>query len=211
MNNIKIKVCGMRDQENILEVARLRPDYMGFIFYDKTPRYVGADFMIPKDFPASTKRVGVFVNESVEEILKKVAAFNLDFVQLHGNETVAACAELKECGVGVIKVFSVDDEMDFSITEAYEQVVDFFLFDTRGKLYGGNAMTFDWNVLTRYNQKIPFFLSGGITPDNVEDVKPVAALNLRAIDVNSGVELQPALKDVQKIKTIQSILHSKLR
>lgn len=211
MHNIKIKVCGMRDQENILEVARLRPDYMGFIFYDKTPRYVGDDFMIPKDFPASTKRVGVFVNESVEEILKKVGDFHLDFVQLHGHETVATCAELKARGVGVIKVFSVDDEMDFTVTEAYEQVVDFFLFDTKGKLYGGNARTFDWNVLTRYGQKIPFFLSGGITPDNVEDIQSVASLNLQAIDVNSGVELQPALKDVQKIRTIQSILHSKLR
>jgi len=203
---IEMKVCGMRDPDNILEVSQLKPDYMGFIFYDKTPRYVGNDFSIPDDFPSSTKRVGVFVNEERDVILKKVAKYKLDFVQLHGHESVAQCRELKAAGVGVIKVFSVDDKMDFTVTEPYQLVVDYFLFDTKGKLYGGNAQLFDWNVLLRYDQKIPFFLSGGITPENVEGIKDFPSLNIRAIDVNSGVELRPAYKDVEKIRTIKSIL-----
>lgn len=211
MKDIRLKICGMRDPSNIIEVSQLRPDYMGFIFYDKTPRYVGDDFFIPEEFPAATKRVGVFVNESSEGIVRKVEAFKLDMVQLHGHEPVSQCGELKDQGVDVIKVFSVDDDMDFKVTEAYGSVVDYFLFDTKGKFFGGNAQAFDWNVLTRYDQKVPFFLSGGITPENVERIGALNAFNIRAIDVNSGVELRPGLKDVEKIKAIKSILNSKLR
>jgi phosphoribosylanthranilate isomerase len=211
MMDMKIKVCGMRDPSNIMEVSQLQPDYMGFIFYEKTPRYVGNDFFIPPAFPAATKRVGVFVNQSNEVILEKVTAFKLDMVQLHGQERVAQCGELKDEGVGIIKVFSVDDHMDFKVTGAYGSVVDYFLFDTKGKFYGGNARSFDWNVLARYDQKIPFFLSGGITPENIEGIGGFNSYNIQAIDVNSGVELSPALKDVEKVKAIKSILNSKLR
>ena len=207
--DIEVKVCGMRDAGNILEVSQLKPDYMGFIFYPKSPRFVGDDFSVPEDFPRSTKRVGVFVNESTEVILKQRADYRLDFVQLHGHESVAQCGDLKNKGVGVIKVFSVDDDMDFRVTEGYEPVVDYFLFDTKGKLYGGNARTFNWNVLARYDQKIPFFLSGGITPENVGGIKQLKGLNLLAVDVNSGVEMRPAFKDVKKIKAIQDILNTK--
>jgi len=203
---VEIKVCGMRDPENIQDVLTLRPDYMGFIFYDKTPRYVGKDFSVPDNFPSSTRRVGVFVNEETTVILKTVAKFKLDFVQLHGHESVAQCHELKATGVGVIKVFSVDDNMDFSATNPYQPVIDYFLFDTKGKLYGGNARVFDWNVLLRYDQKVPFFLSGGITPENVGNIKAFASLNIRAIDVNSGVEVRPAHKDVEKVRAIKTIL-----
>ena len=211
MNNIKLKVCGMRDPSNIMEVSQLQPDYMGFIFYEKTPRYVGVDFFIPEHFPPATKRVGVFVNESSEVILEKVSAFKLDLVQLHGHEPAAQCSELKDQGVGVIKVFSVGDNMDFRVTEAYGPAVDYFLFDTKGRFYGGNAEVFDWNVLARYDQKIPFFLSGGITPENVKGIGGFRSLNIQGIDVNSGVELSPALKDVEKIRAIKSILNAKLR
>ncbi len=161
---IKMKVCGMRENSNILEVSLLCPDYMGFIFYPGTPRYVGENFKIPDGFPSFTKKVGVFVNEDTERIRARVERYQLDLVQLHGNESVGQCQELKTRGIGVIKVFSVDDDMDFKVIKDYRDAVDFFLFDTKGKYYGGNAVSFNWDVLTRYDQSVPFFISGGITP-----------------------------------------------
>lgn len=199
----------MRDEDNIQAVSQLRPGYMGFIFYAGSPRYVGNDFSIPVNFPAETKRVGVFVNETNETILRKAQAYALDFVQLHGDESVLQCKELKSHQVRIIKAFSVDDNMDFDLTKPYAGVVDFFLFDTKGKLYGGNAKTFNWSVLTKYDQKVPFFLSGGITPDNIDSIQNLDGLNLQAIDVNSGVEIQPAVKDINKIMVIKAILNSK--
>jgi phosphoribosylanthranilate isomerase len=207
-HNIEMKVCGMRDRQNILDVSRLRPHYMGFIFYSASPRYVGEDFLMP-DMPASTKKVGVFVNAPTTDILEKADRYGLDYIQLHGSESVEQCRELKQHGLGIIKVFSIDDNMDFQITAAYQDAVDYFLFDTKGKFYGGNARTFNWDLLRRYDQKVPFFLSGGITPDHIEGIRNLTGLNLRAIDVNSGVELEPAFKDLNKIKSIQTILKSK--
>lgn len=206
---IRMKVCGMRERGNIMAVSKLRPEYMGFIFYPGTPRYVGSDFKIPDEFPSFTKRVGVFVNETTRRILDKVEEHRLDFVQLHGGEPVRQCHELRTQGVGVIKVFSVDAGMDFGVTKDYRDEVDFFLFDTKGKFYGGNAISFDWDVLARYDQSVPFFISGGITPENVVRVKMLKELNLQAVDVNSGVEATPALKDVSKIEAIRSILNTK--
>jgi phosphoribosylanthranilate isomerase len=207
--DIRIKICGMREKSNILDVARLGPDYMGFIFYRETPRYVGDDFSIPDEFPFTTKRVGVFVNQETDEILDKVMRFRLDFVQLHGTESVSQCQELKNTGVGVIKVFSVDDDMDFRVTHPYSGAVDFFLFDTKGKYFGGNSKTFNWEVLHRYDQEVPFFLSGGINAANAEGIKSLKALNLQAVDLNSGVEIRPALKDVARIVEIRSTLNAK--
>lgn len=199
----------MRDVKNIAEVSQLHPDYMGFIFYTGSPRYVGDDFRVPEDFPASIKRVGVFVNESNGTILKKIKELDLDMVQLHGDESPQQCRELKSHYTGVIKVFSVDDDMDFEVTAPYRDAVDFFLFDTKGKYYGGNARAFDWRVLGRYDQAIPFFLSGGISPDNIDAIQNFRQLNLQGIDVNSGVEIEPALKDVKKIMAIKEKINSK--
>lgn len=206
---IKLKVCGMRDPENIRAVAALRPDYMGFIFYPGTPRYVGEAFAIPDDFPDTTRRVGVFVNATTEEVLRQSRLHRLDLVQLHGDETPAQAGALKDAGLGVIKVFSVGSEMDFGATADYVSVVDYFLFDTKGKYYGGNARAFDWTLLSRYDQSVPFFLSGGITPENIVGIRDLETLNIAAVDVNSGVETQPALKDINKIKTLTEILNSK--
>jgi phosphoribosylanthranilate isomerase len=199
---VKLKVCGMRDAENLLSVAALRPDYMGFIFYQKSPRFVGEDFQVPKSFPADIKKVGVFVNETPEKMLAIARMLQLDYLQLHGNESVEVCATIKQAGIGVIKVFSVGDDFDFAVTKPYQSSVDFFLFDTKGKYYGGNAQVFDWTVLNRYDQQIPFFLSGGITPDNVINIASLRIMNLHALDVNSGVEIQPALKSVEKLNTL---------
>lgn len=203
MNKMKLKVCGMRERVNIREVMELQPDYMGFIFYPKSPRYVGESFELPSSFPRSIGKVGVFVNSGTEEMLSRVRHLNLDYLQLHGNETPQQCEELKKEGVKLIKAFSVDDDFDFSATEPYEGVVDFLLFDTKGKYYGGNARTFNWNVLERYNQQVPFFLSGGISPYNISGIKALEGMNLHAIDINSGVEIEPGLKDIEKIKDIK--------
>ena len=121
---------------------------------------------------------------------------------------MAQCRELKAAGVGVIKVFSVDEGMDFTATSNFADTVDYFLFDTKGKLYGGNARRFEWKVLTRYDRKVPFFLSGGIAPEHIDEIQQLNDHNLVAIDVNSGVEISAAFKDIDKIKAIQARLNT---
>ena len=204
--NISIKICGMRDAENILSVASLAPQYLGFIFYTKSPRFVGDDFKIPSGMHSSIKRVGVFVNDSNETIVKKSKSLGLDLVQLHGNETPLQCEELKSTGLGVVKVFSIDDDFHFDNTKAYKEVVDYFLFDTKGKHYGGNAKTFDWRILNQYDQEIPFFLSGGLSPENINSLGDILKMNIHALDLNSGVEISPGLKDPARIKTVVTSL-----
>jgi len=204
--SIALKVCGNRD--NIVEVASLNPVYMGFIFYEPSPRYVGVGFKMPSDLPKSINKVGVFVNEEVEVIKKLVAKFKLDFVQLHGSESVEDCQTLKRFGVGVIKVFSIDTTFDFKTTIPYEHVVDYFLFDTKGKFYGGNAISFDWNLLVNYHQRVPFFLGGGLTPENIIGLKNISKMNLHAIDVNSGVEDSAGNKNIVRIEAVIKLLNS---
>ncbi len=199
----------MREPDNILEVAALRPDFMGFIFYSQSPRCVPIDFTIPAEFPSSIKRVGVFVNEDFEKILSIVQRYNLDFVQLHGDESVAMCVELKEAGVSVIKVFSIGPDFNFEKTLPYKEAVDFFLFDTKGKFHGGNSLAFNWDLMKQYDQEIPFFLSGGISDENVKAVDKLKGMNLHAVDINSSVERHPGLKDVNKVKDFIEILNSK--
>jgi len=199
--NIKTKVCGMRDSLNIQEISSLMPDYMGFIFYGNSPRYVGDDFKLP-DFPSTIKRVGVFVNEPINLILDTIKRHQLDFAQLHGDESVRLCNKLNHEGVSVIKVFRVGDDFDFSETKEFEDVSEYFLFDTKGRNYGGNAARFNWQILTKYNQHVPFFLSGGIDLENIEEVIQLKDLNLYAVDINSGVEHSPARKDKEKVSTI---------
>lgn len=199
---IKIKVCGMRDLDNITQVAALAPDYMGFIFYSPSPRYVGGDFRLTDISKPTMKRVGVFVNADNDEIMKQSGAVGFDHVQLHGNESALQAGKLKDLGFTVIKVFSVDDDFDFALTKQYNPVVDYFLFDTKGKLYGGNARTFNWKVLSRYDQDVPFFLSGGLSVENIDDVSSLEGMNLHALDLNSGVEQVPGFKDLKKLEAI---------
>lgn len=198
----------MRDAGNILDVSAVQPDFMGFIFYPKSPRYVGDAFSLPSDMPDTIKRVGVFVKEKTDVILKKVSELRLDFVQLHGGEEPDQCRILRSNGVGVMKVFSVDDNFDFSVTREYEDCVDYFLFDTRGKLYGGNAKRFNWKILSAYSQRIPFFLSGGIGPEHVDEVAALEGFHLAAIDINSGVEVSPGVKNIEKVKAIKAALNT---
>ena len=192
----KIKICGMKYSENILEVSQLLPDYLGFIFYEKSSRFFDGE--IP-EISKSIKKVGVFVNATLEEIKSKIKKHDLDLIQLHGNETPEFCSNLKQESIEVIKVFSVDDDFDFQILEAYENVCDYFLFDTKGKLHGGNGFTFNWQILENYKSKKPLFLSGGI---GIEEIAKIKTLNLPifAIDVNSKFEMEPGLKNINKLK-----------
>jgi phosphoribosylanthranilate isomerase len=204
--SISLKICGMRDPKNILDVATVLPEYMGFIFYKKSPRYVGESFSLPVGFPSSIKKVGVFVNEALDSIQQKVKNIPLDFIQLHGNESVEDCKQLKRSGFSIIKAFSVDEQFDFEVTKPYLECVDYFLFDTKGKFYGGNAVTFDWSILEKYNQQVPFFLSGGLNEQNISGIKNLQQMNLHAVDINSGVELSPGFKNVDQIKKIKDSL-----
>ncbi len=206
MKELAVKVCGMRQIENIREVAHLPVDFLGFIFYPSSPRFVGDNFVLPADLPESVKRVGVFVNESNGIILERVEQYHLDFVQLHGSESAACCEELFQKNIHVIKAFSVDERFDFEVTIPYEPFVSYFLFDTKGKNYGGNGVAFDWSVLRKYHQRIPFFLSGGLNDKNMAGISQLVNMNLFAIDLNSGVELEPGLKNVEGIASLISKL-----
>ncbi len=231
---MKIKICGMK--YNTAEVAALQPDYLGFIFYDKSPRnFEGA---IP-ELPKSIKKVGVFVDEAIDVIIQKIKKFGLDAIQLHGNESPDYCKLLKrhyeklsdevissketDCRVltknvrtrndrpiEIIKVFSIKDELDFSQLQPYEDVVDYFLFDTKGKLPGGNGYTFNWDVLKDYPSTTPYFLSGGI---GLEEINNVISFLQReeskycyAVDINSKFEIKPGLKTIEKLERLKSSL-----
>ena len=201
---MKLKICGMKYPDNMLEVGSLLPDYMGFIFWEKSARYF--DGSIPV-LPDSVKKTGVFVNASQEEILEKVKKHDLQAVQLHGKESVAFCNELKTklpTGIEIIKVFSVDENFDFETIKPYEEVADYFLFDTKGKLPGGNSIVFDWTVLKNYPSTKPFFLSGGIGMDEMEAVSDILKTDLPiyAIDVNSKFEVEPGLKNIRLCKDV---------
>jgi phosphoribosylanthranilate isomerase len=201
---VRIKICGMKYPENILEVGTLLPDYMGFIFWEKSARYF--DGIIPY-LPKSIKKVGVFVNASLDEILEKIEKHDLQAVQLHGDESVEFCETLKKKLpnlTDVIKVFSILDTFDFARLNPYENVCDYFLFDTKGKLPGGNGTTFDWKVLEKYPSTKPFFLSGGIGIEEMEAVNEILKTNLPvyAIDVNSKFEIEPGLKNINLVRTI---------
>lgn len=188
----------MRDPENLQELLGLPIDYVGLIFYKKSKRFVENE--LPEiDFQGKEK-VGVFVNESLEYIVEKSQQYEFITIQLHGFESPEFCEKLKEKNFKVIKAFSVDGEFDFSKTKKYEPFCDYFLFDTKGKLPGGNGYTFDWKVLEKYEGEIPFFLSGGIKSTHVDILKELKIKQLHAIDLNSGFETEPALKDISLLK-----------
>ena len=191
-----VKVCGMRDAENIREVEALGIDLMGFIFWPKSSRYVSER---PAYLPTNCKRVGVFVDENIEVVKKIAQDYALDYIQLHGNETPDYCALLK--GHKLIKAFNIATAEDFEQTKPYEGLVNYFLFDTKGKSVGGNGTKFDWSVLDDYHGTTPFILSGGIGPDDAARIRSFHHPQLAGIDLNSKFEDAPALKNIQKLKT----------
>lgn len=206
---MKLKICGMK--YNPLEVVALRPDYLGFIFWEPSSRYFDGE--IPFLSP-SIKKVGVFVDASIAYITETVKKYGLNGVQLHGKESPSYCKRLKgkELGsdVEIIKVFSIKKDFDFSDLKEYEKVSDYFLFDTKGKLPGGNGYTFDWSVLKAYPSTKPYFLSGGIGLDNLNDIKEFLkrpeSKYCYAVDVNSKFEDKPGLKNIENLEEFKKVL-----
>jgi phosphoribosylanthranilate isomerase len=199
---MKIKICGMREAKNIEAVAALHPHYMGFIFYPPSPRFVGDDFVLPSAIDKTILKVGVFVNASADEILKSAEKYKLDIIQLHGTESPADCQAIRNRGYQVIKAFAINEHFDFSSTAEYAEVCDYFLFDTNGKHYGGNAQTFNWELLQKYTGDKPYFLSGGLAIDNFKDALALNDARLHALDFNSGLEFSPGLKDLKKVEEV---------
>ncbi len=199
---LKIKVCGMKYPDNILQLAELQIDYMGFIFYEKSKRFVGdsIESFLGNNFPKHIKKVGVFVNSSVETILSFNVKYSFDYIQLHGNESPEFCQKIVNNGLKVIKAFQVSEEFDFSECEKYQNVSDFFLFDTKTVEYGGSGTTFNWKLLENYTLDKRFLLSGGISLENVEQLKLFSHSKLHALDLNSKFELSAGLKDISKLK-----------
>lgn len=209
MKNVKLKICGMKEIKNIKEISTLNPDYLGFIFWEKSKRNMTLD-SIP-ELHETTKKVGVFVDASIQEIATKINQYQLDIIQLHGNEPVIFCKNVKKLGVEVIKVFSIDSNFNFSVVKEYVFAVDYFLFDTKGKLPGGNGITFDWNILENYHYNIPFFLSGGIGNTEIDGLKEFlkspAAKKCYGIDVNSRFEKKPGIKNKIKLQKFKKLLY----
>lgn len=231
---MKLKVCGMKYVENIQQVAALQPDYLGFIFYEKSKR--NFEGIIP-ELPKSIKKTGVFVNEMLEIVISMVEEYRLEAIQLHGDESVGYIVTLQSMlaerralfieenthqkkknnkhfiskyKVEIIKVFGIKDTFNFDILKPYLEVVDFFLFDTKGKERGGNGVKFDWSVLEKYPFEKPFFLSGGI---GLEDIASILLFLRRqeskycyALDVNSKFESKSGVKKIAELKKFKRSL-----
>ena len=190
-----IKVCGMREAENIREVEALGIDLMGFIFWEKSSRYISKR---PAYLPTKCKRVGVFVDEDIESVKRIADDYALDYIQLHCHESSDYCAQLQ--GLHLIKAISVSSRNDIATYKTYEGLVEYFLFDTKCPSVGGSGQQFDWSVLSAYDGSTPFLLSGGIGPDDAERIKSFHHPQCIGIDLNSRFELAPGLKDVIKLQ-----------
>ncbi len=207
MAELKLKVCGMN--KNTSEVAALKPDYLGFIFWKPSKRYFKGEM---PSIPHSVKKVGVFVDANMKQVVEKVKKYGLLLVQLHGTESPAFCDELKKKipQLKIIKVFSIKDGFDFGQLNHFDDVCDFYLFDTKGKLPGGNGYVFNWKVLEKYPSTKPYFLSGGIGLDEIGSIKEFMkrpeAQYCHAIDVNSKFENAPGLKNIERLKGFKKAL-----
>ncbi len=191
----------MKFPENIQAVAALKPDFMGFIFYPKSPRYAEPlDNASLNALPESIKKIGIFVNENLENILTIVYNYKLDGVQLHGTELVGMCKELRETGLIVIKAFPIAEAYNFRVTKPYEGVCDYFLFDTKTDAFGGSGVKFNWKMLDEYQGETPFLLSGGIAADDAEAILKIKHSKFAGIDLNSKFEVKPGLKDAELLK-----------
>ncbi|MFZ2341066.1 MAG: phosphoribosylanthranilate isomerase [Bacteroidales bacterium] len=199
---LKIKVCGLTDPVNVQEIALISPDYMGFIFYPGSSRYIGdkpADSLF-RSVPSPIRKTGVFVNEKIQIIIDSVKMFGLDLVQLHGNEQAEYCGYLKNEGLTIIKAFGINNLSDFTIPEPYMDVCDYFLFDTNTAGYGGSGNKFDWARINKYLLDKPFFLGGGIGPEDAPLIKQLKHPHLFAVDINSRFETMPGIKEPEKVK-----------
>lgn len=205
---MKLKICGMNDQENTISISELQPDFLGFIFWKDSKRYCEN---VIENIPNDIEKVGVFVDANYNEIVDKIISHKLNFVQLHGEESPDFCLEMKKTNIKVIKAITIDNNFNFNELKYNINCVDYFLFDTKGDLPGGNGTTFDWEILNQYKEDVPYFLSGGIGLDEwpklEKFLKSEVAKNCYAIDINSQFEDEPGIKNKQKIKEFQEKLN----
>lgn len=210
---MKIKICGIQNRENLQQIVALEPDYLGFIFYPKSKRYV-LPHLVEEDFksvPSSIKKIGVFVNESSSNIQGYVEKYNLDGIQFHGDETPEEVAVFKNAGLEIFKAFGLNDDFNFSQLEKYEEVVDHFLFDTQSPQYGGTGIQFNWKILENFTSQKSFLLSGGIGIEELEEVLTLSNWPIHAVDLNSRLEISPGMKDIDKVKNaIKIVRHGKV-
>lgn len=204
ISRIKLKVCGMLDPQNIMDVALFKPDFLGFIFYPKSPRYVGGklDPDVLNKLPNSILKTGVFVNEKLNTILENIRLYGLNAIQLHGEEPPEFAQELKSYDVKVIKTFRVTDDFNPNDVVRYVGKCEFFLFDTYTKSYGGSGKSFNWEILKNLPSNTPYILSGGIGPEEVAKLNISELELLYALDINSKVEIGPGLKDLKKVAQV---------
>jgi phosphoribosylanthranilate isomerase len=197
---MKIKVCGLKDSVNIKAVSALAPDYAGFVCYSPSPRYAGdLDANTISSIPGSITKTAVFVNEDRETIDALVSRYGFDAIQLHGGEDAEFCRHFKG-KVQVIKAFGLNENFDFEVLNDYQEGVDIFLFDTKTALHGGSGQSFDWTLLDKYQLDVPFFLSGGLSPENLEEIKNIAHPQFYGVDLNSKFETAPGMKDINKLE-----------
>jgi len=203
---MKIKICGLKHPGNINEIADLKPDYMGFICYAPSPRFATDLQTKTLDaLPASIYKTAVFVNEDAETITKLIDTYNFNVIQLHGNEDPEFCRSFKH-KVTVIKAFGLDKDFDFERLNNFTGSVDYFLFDTKTDLHGGSGKSFDWGLLDNYKLDIHFFLSGGLSLDNLEEVRSINHRQFYGVDLNSKFEIGPGLKNIDKLKKAFELL-----
>ena len=202
---MKVKVCGLNNQSSISELNKIGIDFMGFIFFNKSPRFINEDLILSD---ISKYKVGVFVNENFETIINCIKKYKLSHVQLHGDEEPSFCKKLTEL-VKVIKAFRVSNNYEIRYTDSYLECCDYFLFDTESDTFGGSGKKFDWEIIRGFTNK-KFILSGGIDMNSIEKIKKIKKENkcLVAVDINSKFELSPGTKDIQKIKTFLKNLNN---
>ncbi len=196
---MKIKICGMRDPENICEIAAFKPDYLGFIFYQESQRYIGENIQIP-DLDPSIKKAGVFVNAPVNDVLNTARAYGLDAIQLHGTEDWEYCRIIRSNKLEVIKAIAIQDRLPVNNLISYTGSIDYFLFDTHTPYYGGSGQTFDWELLQAYDLAIPFWISGGLGLEHTERLKHIYHPEFAGVDANSRLETAPGIKDIERTK-----------
>ena len=207
-NNYQLKVCGLTQLSQIQELISLNTDFLGFIFYEKSPRFVLNHLSLEEISEINHQgKVGVFVNESIEKIVKITEKTNLNFIQLHGDEDENFISKLRKNldeKIKIIKVFRVGETFNFQFS-VFNSLVDYFLFDTDSKAFGGTGKTFDWQILNEIEIPIPYFLSGGISLENIHQLSTINHQPL-ALDINSKFETEPGIKNLEKIKTFKSLL-----
>jgi phosphoribosylanthranilate isomerase len=197
-----LKICGMREPDNIMSVASLGPDILGFIFYPGSPRYAPGllDPGIVASLPRHIRKAGVFVNSDYDHIMPFAEKYSLDIIQLHGDEGPDLCGKIRNTGLKVIKAFKISSSADFGSCSDFVGSTDFFLFDTWTGKHGGSGEKFDWGILDSYSHRHPFFLSGGIGPEDAEHIRKINNPGFYGADINSRFEIKPGLKDVDRIR-----------